>query len=97
MDAAVTLRRGEPGYPEALARVVRPPVFLRLRGSLGPAGARRVAVVGARASDECGLAVALDLARGLARAGVSVVSGGAEGVDGAGLGARGGVADNGLA
>lgn len=83
MEGAVTLRRGEPGYPEALARVAHPPAFLRLRGSLGPAGARRVAVVGARASDEAGLDIAADLARGLARAGISVVSGGADGVDSA--------------
>lgn len=83
MEGAFTLRRGEPGYPEALARVARPPAFLRLRGSLGPASAPRVAVVGARASDERGLALAGDLARGLARSGVSVVSGGAEGVDSA--------------
>jgi DNA processing protein len=83
MEGAFTLRRGEPGYPEALARVVRPPAFLRVRGSLGPASASRVAVVGARASDECGLDLAGNLARGLARSGVSVVSGGAEGVDSA--------------
>jgi DNA processing protein len=81
MEGAISLRRGKPGWPEALERVPRPPALLRLRGSLGPARVRRVAVVGARASDECGLAVAADLARGLAAAGISVVSGGAEGVD----------------
>jgi DNA processing protein len=83
MEGAVTLQPGKPGWPEALDRVPRPPAFLRLRGSLGPDRVRRVAVVGSRASDECGLVVAADLARGLAAARISVVSGGAEGVDSA--------------
>lgn len=76
-----TLRRGEPGYPTPLERLPDPPARLRVRGSLPEA--RRVALVGARLADEYGLAMAASLAAGLARAGVAVVSGGAQGVDAA--------------
>jgi DNA processing protein len=77
-----TLRPGDGLYPAALARVADRPDELRLAGSLG-APAARVAIVGARRSDEYGLDVARSLAVGLARAGVSIVSGGARGVDAA--------------
>jgi DNA processing protein len=76
------LRPRDGHYPPALLRLADPPVELRLRGSLGTP-ARRVALVGARVSDEYGRDVAARLARGLARAGVSIVSGGALGVDAA--------------
>ena len=82
MDTAVTLLPGEPGFPPALARALPPPARLRLRGDLG-APARRVAIVGARATDDYGRDMARRLARGLARAGVSVISGGALGIDAA--------------
>jgi DNA processing protein len=77
----IALRRGEPGYPSSLERLSEPPARLRVRGSLGVA--RRVALVGSRLPDEYGNHMAGTLAAGLARAGVSVVSGGAQGVDGA--------------
>lgn len=76
-----TLRRGEPGYPPSLERLPEPPARLRVRGRLGQG--RRVALVGARLPDEYGDAMAGAMAADLARAGVSVVSGGAQGVDGA--------------
>jgi DNA processing protein len=82
VDAPRTLRPGEPGCPPGLARACPPPERLRLRGDLG-APPRRVAIVGSRATDGYGRDVARRLARGLARAGVSVVSGGALGVDAA--------------
>lgn len=78
---AFTLRRGEPGYPSSLERLPEPPARLRLRGSLGES--RCVALVGARLADEYGDVMAGALAAGLARAGLSVVSGGAQGVDAA--------------
>jgi DNA processing protein len=81
MTSARTLTLGEPGYPEPLGRVTGAPRSLRVRGELG--GGRRVAIVGARDCDPYGLAMADALARGFAAAGVSVVSGGAAGVDGA--------------
>jgi DNA processing protein len=81
MDAS-TLRPGDGRYPAALARLPGAPASLRLRGSLG-AARHRVAVVGSRDTDRYGRDTARGLARGLARAGVSVVSGGALGVDAA--------------
>src|SRR5512133_1099543 len=69
-----TIRPGEGPYPAALTRVPDRPSELRLVGSLGDPRAR-VAIVGARHTDEYGA--------GLARAGVSIVSGGARGVDAA--------------
>lgn len=81
MESARTLRPGDGHYPDALARTAERPAELRLRGALG--GRRRVAVVGSRATDEYGADLARDVAAGLARAGVSVVSGGALGVDAA--------------
>ncbi|MBI5070526.1 MAG: DNA-protecting protein DprA [Deltaproteobacteria bacterium] len=83
MRSARTLLRGEPGYPARLAATDEAPPQLRLAGELGPPGVTRVALVGARASDDYGLDMARSLAAGLARAGVSVISGGARGVDGA--------------
>jgi DNA processing protein len=80
MDQPRTLRPGDGHFPAPLTRLADAPVCLRLRGSLGaPVG--RVALVGARASDRYGRDMARRLARGLARAGVSIVSGGALGVD----------------
>jgi DNA processing protein len=80
MESARTLRPGDGLYPDALARLPGRPDELRLRGSLGER--RHVAVVGARATDEYGADLAREIAGGLARAGISVVSGGALGIDG---------------
>jgi DNA processing protein len=77
-----TIRRGEAGYPSRLARVPDAPPELRVRGELATPPAR-VAIVGARLADAYGLELARELARDLARAGVSVVSGGAQGIDAA--------------
>ena len=77
--------RGSPGYPARLRRIHDPPPGLFLRGAaaLTLFDAPCVAVVGARACSAYGASVAAELARGLARAGVVVVSGLARGVDGA--------------
>lgn len=60
-----------------------PPLALWLKGTadLSTAATRSVAVVGARASTAYGEHVTADVAYGVARAGVSVVSGGAHGID----------------
>jgi DNA processing protein len=82
MEAPRTLRPGDGLYPDALARVADRPAELRLVGSLG-APVARVAIVGARLADEYGRDLAQGIAAGLARAGVSIVSGGARGIDAA--------------
>jgi len=82
MDSARSLRPGDGEYPEQLTRIPGAPASLWLRGQLGRPVAR-VAVVGSRDADEYGRDMARRLARGLVRAGVSVVSGGARGVDAA--------------
>lgn len=82
MEQARTIRPGDAGYPDRLARLPDHPVELRVRGALGQPRCR-VALVGARLTDEYGEDLARTIAGGLARAGVSVVSGGARGVDAA--------------
>jgi DNA processing protein len=79
VESARTLRPGDGLYPDALAQIAERPAELRVRGSLS--GGRRVAIVGSRHPDEYGGDLARSLAEGLARAGLSVVSGGALGVD----------------
>ncbi|MDX1510852.1 MAG: DNA-processing protein DprA [Nitriliruptorales bacterium] len=78
----VTLR-GDPAYPADLAAKdpAGAPAFLAVRGQLprGPA----VAIVGARRASGYGVAVAAWLADAAARAGVTVISGGAVGIDAA--------------
>lgn len=77
------LLRGDPDYPE-LGRLPDPPELLTLRGSLGEAGTgRAVAVIGARRADPAAVALARSLGAALARAGHTVVSGGALGIDAA--------------
>jgi len=70
-------------YPARLRAIIDPPLALFVRGTLDPADGVAVAIVGARRAGEYGRGVADELARGLAQAGVTVVSGLATGVDGA--------------
>lgn len=74
------LLRGDPGYP-ALGALPDPPEALCVRGTV--ADRRAVALVGSRACDAVAREESREIAAGLARAGVSVVSGGARGVDAA--------------
>ncbi len=71
---------GDGWYPARLRELLNPPPLLYVRGSLLPE-ARRVAVVGSRDADEQGMEIARSFGDGLARAGVTVVSGGARGID----------------
>jgi DNA processing protein len=76
--------RCDDGYPAALRDLHDPPAVLHVAGALEQVGLDdAVAVVGARRATQYGLTVAHDLGRGLASAGVSVVSGLALGVDSA--------------
>ncbi len=80
----VAVGLGAPAYPAPLREIPDPPPVLWVRGGLHALSApRMVAVVGARAATRAGLAIATDIAAGLAAAGVTVVSGLARGIDGA--------------
>ena len=70
-------------YPANLRAVYNRPPFLTVRGSLAAADQRSIAVVGTRQATEQGLTQARDLARDLAEADVTVLSGLALGIDGA--------------
>ncbi|HJZ56565.1 MAG TPA: DNA-processing protein DprA [Gemmataceae bacterium] len=74
---------GFPGYPAPLAGLSNPPPLLYFRGELTEAGAGAVAIVGSRSCTAYGKRVAEQIARGLVRAGLTVVSGLARGIDGA--------------
>jgi DNA processing protein len=77
------LAEGTPAYPGLLARIDDPPGMLFVRGRLEPCDAMAVAIVGARHATAYGRRVAWQLAGGLARAGYTVVSGLARGIDAA--------------
>lgn len=68
-------------YPGLLRQVADPPPVLFVRGRLTPHDGLTVALVGTRQATTYGQAVAQRLARDLASAGVTVVSGLANGVD----------------
>ncbi|MFH1036086.1 MAG: DNA-processing protein DprA [Pseudomonadota bacterium] len=71
----------DPEYPPLLSRIYAPPPLLFVRGDLAGCRPGGVALVGSRDMTPYGRRVAEDLARDLARAGVSVISGLARGVD----------------
>src|SRR5579875_1617156 len=74
---------GNPEYPPSLAAITDPPYLLYIRGSLVAADANSVAFVGSPPCTDYGRRVAARLASGLVRAGVTVISGLARGIDGA--------------
>ena len=74
---------GNNDYPRLLTEIHDPPGLLFLRGQLLPSDRLAVGIVGMRHASRYGLAQAERLAGGLARAGLTVVSGLARGIDGA--------------
>lgn len=74
---------GSPEYPASLKNIADPPYLLYVRGTFTPADDNAVALVGSRHCTDYGRRVAARLAAGLVRAGVTVVSGLARGIDGA--------------
>lgn len=74
---------GSPDYPQLLAQISDPPQRLWFRGRRELLHKTAVAVIGARHASTDGLYAASEIAIGLARAGVAVVSGLARGVDAA--------------
>ena len=70
-------------YPRLLKEIHDPPGVLFMRGQLKPEDAVAIAMVGSRHASQYGRTQAHRLASGLARAGVTVVSGLARGIDSA--------------
>ncbi len=78
-----SLAREEDGYPARLGALSPPPERVWVEGDLPPPGVPTVAIVGTRRPDAVGLDIAAELAGELVRAGVTIVSGGAFGIDAA--------------
>jgi DNA processing protein len=70
----------EPDYPTALRAVYAPPIILYVRGTLAD-DTDAVAIVGSRGATVPGRVLARSLARDLAGAGLTIVSGLARGID----------------
>ncbi len=77
------LSDARPDYPRVLREIYDPPAVLFVRGGLQASDALSVGVVGTRHATQYGLRQAERLAGGLARAGLTVVSGLARGIDAA--------------
>jgi DNA processing protein len=75
------LAHGEADYPSLLAAVDTAPPLIAVRGELAVLQRPMVAIVGSRNASAAGLALTERLARGLAEAGLVVVSGLARGID----------------
>lgn len=72
---------GHPAYPRFLAEISGRPSVLYMRGEFSPADETAVAIVGTRRSTPYGRQATERIAAELARAGVTVISGLARGVD----------------
>ena len=82
------ITRLDPEYPSSLKEIYDPPIVLYVKGTLLPQDNRGVALVGSRQTTSYGMEVARKIGYQLSYAGVTVVSGGARGIDtGAHLGA----------
>ena len=73
----------DPEYPELLKQIYDPPTVLYVKGELLPKDKNSVAMVGSRMTTHYGIEVARKLGYQLAYLGVTVVSGGARGIDSA--------------
>lgn len=77
------LTESQAAYPRALREIHDPPGVLFMRGELLPTDGLAIGIVGTRHATQCGLRQAERLAGGLARAGLTIVSGLARGIDAA--------------
>jgi DNA processing protein len=68
-------------YPALLREIYDPPIVLYVRGRLLPADRNAIALVGSRQTTSYGVDVARKFGYQLAHLGVTVVSGGARGID----------------
>src|SRR3954470_293770 len=71
----------EEEYPELLKQIYDPPIVLYVKGTLTAKDKNAVAMVGSRMTTHYGIEVARRLAYQLGYVGVTVVSGGARGID----------------
>ena len=75
------LIQSDQDYPEMLRQIYDPPLVLYIKGTLTTKDKNAVAMVGSRMTTHYGLETARKLAYQLAYVGVTVVSGGARGID----------------
>jgi DNA processing protein len=75
------LTQADEAYPELLRQIYDPPIVLYVKGQLTAKDKNAVAMVGSRQTTHYGLEAARKLAYQLAYVGVTVVSGGARGID----------------
>jgi len=72
---------GDPSFPRLLCEITDPPSLLFVRGQLQPRDALSVAIVGTRGASQYGRFQTARFARCLSRAGLTIVSGLARGID----------------
>jgi DNA processing protein len=82
-NGVTLLATSHPEYPQRLKTIYDPPGVLFLRGQILPTDGLAVAIVGTRHATPYGLAQAERLAAALSRAGYTIVSGLARGIDAA--------------
>ncbi len=75
------LTQGDAEYPPLLREIYDPPIVLYVKGSLLPQDKNGVALVGSRQTTHYGIETARKFGYQLAYVGVTVVSGGARGID----------------
>jgi DNA processing protein len=73
--------QADPEYPELLRQIYDPPLVLYVKGTLSAKDKNSVAIVGSRMTTHYGVESARRLAYQLAYLGVTIVSGGARGID----------------
>ena len=73
---------GQSEYPDRLLKIYAAPPILFVLGNLVPQDERAVAIVGTRKPSHIGERITMQIADGLARSGVTIVSGLAIGIDG---------------
>lgn len=75
------LTQADPVYPDSLRQIYDPPVVLYIRGGLQERDRQSIALVGSRRTTLYGQETARRLAYQMAQAGVTIISGGARGID----------------
>lgn len=69
------------GYPNSLKEIYNPPFVIYAKGALRPEDENAIGIVGSRKGTDYGKRATFDIAKGLAEAGITVISGLALGLD----------------